>query len=173
MDNAFIIKFSGLKPGLHTFQFWVDDAFFSQIPHSPIQQGHLEAVVELEKRTDMLALDIRFQGTVHLPCDRCNELFDLPVEGEEQVLVKFTETPMEDEPELVYLPKGSTEFDCTQLLYELILLHLPMQRVHPDSDGRPGCPDDALERFEREPEPPVPNDDDEVGSIWEVLKDLD
>ena len=172
MDNPFIIKFSGLKPGFHAFHFLVDDEFFSRIAYSPIQRGHLNAEVELEKRSDMLVLDIWFEGTVNLPCDRCNEPFDLEVEGGEQVMVKFTEVPMEDEPELIFLPKGSTEFDCTQLLYELILVHLPIQRVHPEVNGKPGCPEDALSRFEREEGQEENPDDDDDESLWDVLKDL-
>ncbi len=171
MDNPFVINLSGLKPGNHSFRFSVDDGLFERMPHSPIRQGRLEAAVDLDKRTDMLVLDISFEGTVHVPCDRCNEPFDLPVEGAEEVLVKFTDAPMDDEPELIYLPKGTTEFDCSQILYELVMLHLPLQMVHPDRDGQPGCPEDALARFEREPDEPEPPTEEE--SIWDVLKDLD
>ena len=66
MDNPFVINLSGLKPGNHSFRFSVDDGLFERMPHSPIRQGRLEAAVDLDKRTDMLVLDISFEGTVHV-----------------------------------------------------------------------------------------------------------
>jgi hypothetical protein len=48
--------------------------------------------VVLEKKSTMLELVFKHEGTVNVPCDLTSEDFDLPIQGEMKLLVRFGDT---------------------------------------------------------------------------------
>ncbi len=76
-----------------------------------------------------------FSGSLVLPCDRCVEEFELPVEGEFDSFEEpgASAAPLEDESRLRVV-KGAAELDVAGYLWEHFLLALP---------DRPLCSDDC------------------------------
>jgi uncharacterized metal-binding protein YceD (DUF177 family) len=85
--------------------------------------------VVLEKKSTMLELVFKHEGTVNVPCDLTSEDFDLPIQGEMKLLVRFGDTYNNDNEELLVLPFGEFELDIAQYIYEMIALSVPL--VHP------------------------------------------
>src|SRR5690606_6420617 len=59
------------------------------------------------------------------------ENFDLPIQGELKLLVKFGEEFNNENEELLILPHGEYQFNIAQYIYEMIVLSVPQKRVHP------------------------------------------
>lgn len=133
--SQYTIPFSGLSEGKHQFDFTVDDRFFAEFETSEVEKGDLEISVELEKRSTYLGLNFLINGTVELVCDRCLENFIHHVESKRKLLVKFSEKPVEDEAEMIYLHPSSFQVEVAQYIYEFVILSLPIRRVHPDGEN--------------------------------------
>lgn len=79
----------------------------------------------------MLELHFKHKGTIHVPCDLTNEMFDLPVKGKINLIVQFGEAFNNDNEELLILPHGEHQVDISQYIYEMIALSIPLKRIHP------------------------------------------
>ena len=147
--SEYTLPFSGLSEGKHQFEFKVDDRFFAEFEGSEVEKGKLEVNVELEKRSTYLRLTFSIKGVVELICDRCLENFDFPVESARELLVKFSEKPVEDEAELIYLHPTDFQVEAAQYIYEFVILSLPIRRVHPDGkNGVSMCDPVMLKKLE-------------------------
>lgn len=147
--SQYTLPFSGLSEGKHQFDFTVDDRFFEEFENSEVEKGDLAVRIDLEKRSTYLKLVFIIEGNVKLICDRCLENFDYPIESERELLVKFSEKPVEDEAELIYLHPSEFQVEVAQFIYEFVILSLPIRRVHPDGeDGNSLCDPAMLKKLE-------------------------
>lgn len=165
----FVIPIRGLFPGLHDYTFDIDASFFEQFENSPVQDGDLEVRLELNKQSDMYVLHFDFEGTVKTDCDRCLAPIDLPIEGAERLLVKFSLEETSEEAEVIYIQPETPKLDVSKYVYEFICLAIPMIKTY-DCEGeeeRP-CDDSMLGYLES------PNEEEKPASnpIWDELKKL-
>jgi uncharacterized metal-binding protein YceD (DUF177 family) len=145
----FIITFSSLSLGNHSFDLEFNDKFFGEFEYSEIKKGKGTIQIELEKKERMLVFDIMIDGWVEVTCDRCLEPFEYDIYTEERLFVKFGEAYEEQSEDVIIIPEGSFEYDLSQFIYELINLSLPIKIVHPDDeDGNSLCDPDIIERLE-------------------------
>jgi uncharacterized protein len=162
----FIIPFSGLKVGNYTFTFEIDDKFFEHFEYSEISKGKLHVECQLDRQVRMMVLYFDITGTVSVPCDRCAEEFDLPLEGRQKLIVKFGADHTEESEDILIITEKEHELDVSQYLYEYIHLLLPIKKVHgTDESGNSLCNPDVL-RYIKETE------DHPVDPRWEVLQKL-
>jgi hypothetical protein len=97
----------GLKVGKHHFEYQISNAFFEVFDYDEFESSDIKVNVVLEKK--ILELVFKHEGTVNVPCDLTSEDFDLPIQGEMKLLVRFGDTYNNDNEELLVLPFG--EFD--------------------------------------------------------------
>ena len=114
MSGLYVLPFSGLKEGLHTFDFEIGKGFFEEFEESEIKEGSLTAIVILDKRSTHLDLQVKISGSVMISCDRCLEMFSRPVECENRLLVKLGKIIPEDDPDIVSLSSEEHELDLMQ-----------------------------------------------------------
>jgi hypothetical protein len=104
----FTIPVSGLHNGPHEYKFSIDGTFFQCFPESPIKDGDVAVQLLFDKQPDMYTMTFQLEGTVKTGCDRCLEEFDLPIEADEMLLVKFDEKEWED-ADIIYILKEATQ----------------------------------------------------------------
>ena len=147
--SQFTIPFSGLKEGKHLFDFSADHRFFAGFEESEIEKGSVNIQVELEKRTTYLRLKFMLQGEVELICDRCLETYSQPIESTNPMLVKFSETETDDGDEVIYIHPGAHQIDVAKLIYEFIVLSIPIRHVHPENEeGKSLCDPEMLQKLD-------------------------
>ena len=161
----FTIPVSGLHNGLHEYDFSIDGAFFQHFPESPIKEGQVAVHFIFDKHPDMYTMTFQLEGTVRTACDRCLEEFDLPIEADQTLLVKFDEKEWED-AEIIYVLKDTPRLNVARYIYEFINLAVPIAKTHDDADE--DCDPEMLKFLQQESddEPPV------SASVWDALKDL-
>lgn len=149
-----IIPFKGLSLGLHSFEFEVDDRFFSQLENAVVQKGKALVSVELNKLNNLLECAIAINGEVAVECDRCLDEFYTPVSFEGNVIVSLRGQAdnhygeEEDDVDVIFLHPSDDELDLTQYCYESIGLSLPLQKVHPnDANGNSTCNKEMLDKL--------------------------
>ena len=129
--KEFLIPFIGLKLGKHHFEYQISNAFFEIFDYDEFQNSDIKVNVVLEKQSNLLELNFKHKGTVNVPCDMTGEDFDLPIKGKMKLIVRFGEEFNNDNEELLILPFGEFEIDIAQYIYEMIVLSVPLRRVHP------------------------------------------
>ena len=129
--KEYLIPFIGLKLGKHHFEYQISNKFFEIFDYHEFQNSDIKVNLVLEKKSTMLELSFKHKGTVNVPCDLTGEDFDLPIKGKMNLIVRFGETFNNDNEELLILPHGEFEIDVAQYVYEMIVLSVPLRRVHP------------------------------------------
>jgi uncharacterized protein len=170
--SQYTIPFSGLKEGKHLFEFKVDKLFFSEFEGGETDRGNVTVQVELEKRTTHLRLNFMLKGEVELICDRCLEPYLQPVESRNMMLVKFSETETDDGDEVIYIHPGSHQVAVAKLIYEFIILSIPIRHVHPEGpQGESQCDPEMLLKLEELKAPEV-HQEGPADPRWNNLKNI-
>ncbi len=162
--KTYIIPFAGLSQGQHEFNFEAGNSFFKEREYSEVKKAAVDVLLKLNKQSTMLILHFGIKGTVNLPCDRCAEPFDLPVEGEAQLIVKFGET-FAEEQEAITIPFSESELDIEQYLYEFINLVIPQKRVH---EKIKECNKEVINKLKK-----LEGSGKEADTRWAKLKNID
>jgi uncharacterized metal-binding protein YceD (DUF177 family) len=130
--KEFDISFKGLKQGKHAFEYTLDDTFFEWFDYKEFTNVVIEVNASLMKNSTTMELSLKSKGTVGVDCDLSNEPFDMNVNGELELLIKFGETFNDEDDELLILPHGEYVFNIAQYIYEMVVLGAPKKRIHPD-----------------------------------------
>lgn len=141
--KQYSIAYKGLKNGEHTFDFEVGDDLFQLFGNTEIKGGHCDVKVLLTRSERQLQLQVAIQGHVVVECDRCLGDCELPIDQNEELIVKFSDEIREYDGETLWLSPAEDFVDLAQFIYESIVLALPYQRVHPEGE----CDPDMLKRF--------------------------
>ena len=174
--NEFLIPFIGLKLGKHQFEYQINKAFFESFDYDEFESADIKVSVVFDKKNTMLELNFKHKGTIHVPCDLTNEMFDFPIKGNLKVIVQFGEEYNDDNDELLILPHGEFEINVAQIIYEMIALSIPFRKVHPGvKDGT--LDSEALRklnelRVEEVKEEENNNTEDNIDPRWDKLKQL-
>lgn len=169
MSGSYTIGLSGLKEGRHTIDFEIGNKFFESFEESEIKEGSLFANIELEKRSTHIDLFIRISGRVKVCCDRCLEMFFLPIECENRLLIKFGKKIEDSDPDIISFTTDEHELDLTQHFYEYIHLALPIKRVHPDDEnGNSTCDPLMLDKLKEL----IVEEDNDNDPRWDELRKL-
>ncbi len=164
--KEFIIPIEGLSIGVHQFDFQIDKEFFDHFENAPVEDGNFMMQLHFDKRPDMLVLTFEFTGTFLADCDRCLEAINIPVQGNQQLLVKYSDKATED-AEIVYITKDTPLLNVAKYAYESICLNLPITKVC-DAIDNPPCNENMLDYLNRTDE-----EDEKAGNpIWEALKNF-
>ena len=169
MSGLYAIPLSGLKEGCHIFDFEIGKEFFELFEESEVKKGSLIANIEMDKRSSHLNLVIRISGKVRIYCDRCLELFFQPVSCENRLIVKFGESIVDSDPDILFITADEHELDLHQHIYEFIHLALPIKKVHPeDENGKSTCDPFMLKKLNEL----IIEEEKENDPRWEELKKL-
>ncbi len=160
--DHFSIPYQGLKNGMHTFHFNVDEGFFKSFEDSFISSGVFEVEMELDKRPDMAIAIFNCDGHVVLPCDRCLLDFDLPVSLDFTIHIKYGE-PTNADDEVLFISTETSHVNFAQHIYEWVCISLPMVRTHDDMKD---CDPVIIKKLKESSE-----DNNEDG-VWSSLKNF-
>lgn len=177
--REFEIAFVGLKPGVHEFDYEIDDRFFEVFQQQDFRNCHARVKLTLDKKNSFMLLKFEIGGTLEVTCDRCNSNLPLDLWDEFNITVKMVEEPelmneQEDDPDMYYIAQGESHLDVANWVYEFINLSLPMQKAceFENMDG-PHCNKTAMDVLKKlEPE----ENEKKENPIWkglEKFKDLE
>lgn len=167
--KEFLIPFVGLKLGKHRFDYQINNKFFQEFDYHQFEDATITVELVFEKKATLLELSFKHQGSVNVPCDVTGEQFDLPIKGKLNLVVQFGEEYNDDNEELLVLPHGEYQVNVAQYIYEMIVLSVPLKRIHP------GVKDGSVDvsNYERYITCEQPKEQkEEVDPRWAKLKDL-
>lgn len=169
----FQIPFVGLKVGVHEFNFELGKKFFEHFPDSPVAECDVKVKLEFDKKETLFTLNFFIDGKVSVECDRCLAPYQKEIFGDFTCYVKFTENPDEipENDEIVFIGRDESHIDVAQLIYEYVVLCLPIQKIpckEPGEDER--CNQEVLKFFKQQEE--ANQKEPTIDPRWEALKKL-
>ncbi|GAA4245335.1 DUF177 domain-containing protein [Winogradskyella psychrotolerans] len=137
--KSYTIPFVGLKEGMHHFDFQIDNTFFQHFEYDEFNAIDVKIDLEFEKKSTLLELNFSAEGSVNVNCDISNEPYNQAINDNFKLVVKFGNEYNDDNDDILIVPHGEYEINVAQYIYELIILAVPIKRVHP------GIEDGSLE----------------------------
>lgn len=171
------IAFVGLKPGVHEYNYPINDKFFEEYQEQDFKNADANVRLLLEKNNSFMLLRFQIGGKAEVVCDRCSN--DLPIQLFEDftVTVKMVDDPelmnnQEEDPDVYYISRGESHIYVKDWIYEFINLSIPMQKTcdYENMDG-PYCNPAAREVLNSMKAP-----EQRQNPLWkglEKFKDLD
>lgn len=151
----FDIAFVGLKPGIHEFEYDLDDEFFASYKQQDFSNCSAHIKLTLEKNNSFMLLKFEVGGKIDTICDRCGNIFPLQLWDEFNIVVKLVEEPdvmnaQEEDPDVYYISKGESHLHLSDWMYEFVNLSIPMQKMCPPEEiGGPYCNKETLALLEK------------------------
>jgi uncharacterized metal-binding protein YceD (DUF177 family) len=170
--GTYALRISGLGEGEHHFSFELDQKFFASFDHPDVQNGTVRTEAVLEKKPGFMAIHFTMKGEVELECDRCLDYFSAAIQASQTIFVKVGETPGELEDDVIMIGKDEHEIEVGQIMYEYIILSLPVQRVHPeDVSGESTCNPEMIKRLNDFSSTGM-RKNEKADPRWDALKDI-
>jgi DUF177 domain-containing protein len=173
-NREFEIAWQGLKPGPHTYIYDIDDRFMQErVVDESFENWDARITLVFDKHESFFMLHFDVDGNVTVPCDRCGDEFKLRLWDEFDLVVKLMgddAEKIEDEDDVVFIPRSETVIDISNWLYEFLTLSIPLQHIHPDKeDGTSGCNPQALNLLDKLSETV---EEPAVNPLWKGLENI-
>jgi uncharacterized metal-binding protein YceD (DUF177 family) len=123
------IPLKELKTETQVYEYDLDDIYFKKIDSPEVQHGKIKAIVTVRKKIGLFDLNFELNGIIQIPCDRCLDNMDQPIQYKEKIQVKFGEK-FSEEDEIVIVPEADGAINIAWFLYEFIVLNIPLKHVH-------------------------------------------
>lgn len=167
--KEFDIQIYKLSNKLHEYEYSINNDFFSLFEGEIVESGQFSIKIELDKRENLIELNINFNGHLNLICDRSLKEFDKPVNIKRKLLYKYGEEEAELEDDVFVITKSTQSINPAHFIYETIALEVPLKKIHPDEELEDEESneyiyiDDSLDSEEEK---------EEIDPRWEALKNL-
>jgi len=149
-SREYDIAFVGLKPGVHEFNYQVDDKFFANYKETDFNNCYASVKLTLEKNNSFMLLKFEIGGSVNVICDRCGNTLPMDLWDEFKLVIKQVENPEEmnkneEDADVYYISRTESHIHLADWIYEFVLLSIPNQRMCSEEEmGGPQCNKEIL-----------------------------
>ena len=161
------IDIARLKNGNYPFRYDISDDFFSLFDYSLLKKGQLDVSLDLLKKDSFIELFFNLNGMMELICDRSLDLFDYPLNFEEQIILKYGDRQEEMAVNMEMIPENTQSINVAKNILDIITLALPMKKLHPKYGQSAETNDELIYSSDSEK-----IDMEEIDPRWQVLKNL-
>jgi len=128
--DLYKVDLKSMQQNVQEIEYLLDNRFFADIGGEDIQKGKINTRLTVSKKGGAFDLSFVFAGTVIVPCDRCLDDMDLPIETTAHLIVKFGKDYAEESDEIVVIPEAEGIINLAWFLYEFIVFAIPIKHVH-------------------------------------------
>lgn len=169
--KEYSIPFSGLKQGKHQFKYKVDNTFIQSFGFQEFNSADVDVLVLLDKQSTVLEFELKATGTINVDCDLSREPYDQPVDASLRLVVKFGDAYNDEDDEILIIPHGEHQVNIAQYVYEMLVLAVPLKRIHPGVlDG--SLQSELLEKLEELQPRALKKKEEETDPRWDALKNF-
>lgn len=174
------IAFVGLKPGMHEYDYEINDKFFEPYQQQDFKNCKVNIKLSLDKKNGFILLKFEIGGKLEVTCDRCGST-SLPLNlwDEFNIIVKLVEEPetmngQEEDPDVYYISRGESHLHMADWIYEFVNLSIPMQKMCNEEEiGKEFCNKEVLDMLKKmENGESGPSETNKENPIWKGLESL-
>ena len=163
------IDLKGLKEEETSLELSLENDFFKALDGAEVKQGSLHVSVSIRKASGFFELLFHTKGYVVIPCDRCLDDMEQPVETDNRLIVKFGSSYSEED-DIIVVPEDEGILDMSWFIYEFVALAIPIRHVHAPGKCNPAMTK-ALEELSADRSSDEESDQP-TDSRWDKLKTL-
>ena len=132
-----------------------------------IKKGLLSIQLTFDKSVNVSTMIFDIEGKISTTCDRCTAEINLPIVDQHSILLKLGEEK-DSTDEVMYIHPETSELNLSQIIYEFIVLSVPIMKVYDCEYDEPlPCNASILDKLDASKE------ENKGSSIWDDLKGLD
>ena len=128
--DLYKVDLKNMQQNVQVIEYLLDNLFFTNIGGEDIQKGKINVKLTISKKAGLFDLSFSINGIVVIPCDRCLDDMDLPIETTAHLVVKFGKDYSEESDEIVVIPETEGIINLAWFLYEFIAMAIPIKHVH-------------------------------------------
>ena len=132
--SLYNIPLKNLSPGVHTYEYELDNKFFEAIDGDEVRKGDVSVILNIKKTSSIFEFVFDIKGAIKVPCTRCLDDMNLDVDTKNRLIVKFGKDYSEESDEIVVIPEDDGEINIAWFLYEFIALTIPIKHIHPPGE---------------------------------------
>jgi uncharacterized metal-binding protein YceD (DUF177 family) len=154
-SREFDIAFVGLKPGIHVFEYKVDNKFFAAYGEQDFTSCEASIKLSLEKNNGFMLLKFDIDGKADVTCDRCGNNLTKQLWDEFNIIVKMVENPdvmneQEEDPDIYYISRGESHLHVADWLFEFVNLSIPLQKICDENEfGESQCNKEVIAQLKQ------------------------
>lgn len=168
--NVYQLPIRDITSNSQEFTFKIADEFFAQREESEIRAGVADATFMVHNVGSMFRISLNVIGEVVVACDRCLDDLTVPIDANYEFAVRMGDGN-DEQDDVYYLAERDNAFDISDILYDTILLALPIVRYHEEGE----CNQEMagqLRKYAEHDEDNGEEDSQAVDPRWEALKKL-
>lgn len=130
--TQYTIPLQSLSEGIYHLQYKIEKEFIELQNIENMLNAEVTVKVIFTKRAQIHTLELSMNGTVEMPCDRCLEPVTIAIKNSQECVVKLdaNEEEFADTEYVICINSHDKELDITHILYENLLLSLPLKKTH-------------------------------------------
>ena len=176
--DLYKVDLKGTQPDVQEREYLLDNQFFANIDGEDIPKGKIRVLLTINKTGGMFTFCFNISGIAVIPCDRCLDDMEFPIETTNRLIVKFGKDYAEESDEIIVIPETEGIINLAWFLYEFAALAIPMKHIH----GPGKCNKQmtsklkkhsaGVEDEEQTGEQETGDLDNEMDPRWDALKNL-
>ncbi len=153
--REFEIAFVGLKPGMHVYEYRIEDKFFVPYGEQDFENCVANIKLSLEKNNGFMLLKFDIDGELSATCDRCGNTLPTQLWDEFNIIVKMVDNPeemneQEEDPDVYYIGRSESHLHLADWIYEFVNLSIPLQKMCGEAEmGGPKCNKEVLAKLKQ------------------------
>ncbi len=128
--TAYKVELASRGDGHYEQDFEIGKQFFENMENHDILSSDIHVHMDMEKRQDRYECVFHCSGMLQIPCDRCLDPMDHEVDTDYRVTVKYGENYDDGADNLLVIPYSNSYLNVAYMLYDTILLTIPLRHVH-------------------------------------------
>ncbi len=135
---SYKLPLGSLSFGVQEFSYILDAEFFNAIEQSDVVDARVEATLVVDrKRDDIYQLDFAMKGVIVVPCDRCLDPMELPIDTSYSLSVKGGDELDDSKDGVLVIPANWRDLDLAPIMRDTVLLCIPIMHTHPEGKCNP------------------------------------
>jgi len=119
-----------MQQDVQEYEYLLDNQFFTNIDGEDVRKGKINVKLVITKTKSSFNLAFNLKGIAIVPCDRCLDDMDYPIETNARLTVKFGKDFSEESDDIVVIPESEGVINLAWFLYEFVALAIPLKHVH-------------------------------------------
>ncbi|MDY6147632.1 MAG: DUF177 domain-containing protein [Porphyromonas sp.] len=161
------INLGSLPQGESSWTCIVENALFADRNLLGVIGGEVRVDASIVRVGDVFECDFALRGYVVVICDRCLGEARMPIQTHSKLIVKLGEEYNDSEDEEIIVPRTDARLSLEQVLYEWVVLSLPISKGHPQGQ----CPQESLSILDAY-HSHTTVEDEVIDPRWEQLRQL-
>lgn len=128
---AYKVNLGNLAEGHYEKDLDIDTTFFRNMENESVIDADVKVHLDLEFRNGIYDCSFTLKGMMHIPCDRCLDPMEHPVDTTYHIAVKYGPEYDDSSDDVLVIPDTDMSLNVAYMLYDTLVLTIPMRHVHP------------------------------------------